>query len=85
MGPYFTGKDPCIVDFILAPWALRIWVFDYFKSGLNIEELGAMKERWERWVAAIEGRKSILMTLSETEHYLPIYQRYADDTAQSEL
>ncbi|CAD6443290.1 72263b39-ed2d-43eb-bd95-11719d9b3db2 [Sclerotinia trifoliorum] len=85
IGPYFTGKDPCLVDFTLAPWALRIWVFDYFKGGLHIEELGDMRERWEKWVEAIEERKSIQMSLSETKYYLPIYQRYADDLAQSEL
>ncbi|KAG4026606.1 hypothetical protein MFRU_038g00100 [Monilinia fructicola] len=84
-GPYFTGRDPCLVDYILAPWAIRIWVFDYFKGGLNIEELGDMRKRWEKWVNAIEGRNSIKMSLSETEYYLPIYQRYADDVAQSEL
>jgi glutathione S-transferase len=41
--------------------------------------------RWRKWFAAVEGRKSIKETTSEKEHYLPIYQRYADDTAQSEL
>lgn len=44
-----------------------------------------MRERWEKWVEAIEGRKSIQMSLSETEYYLPIYERYADDVTQSEL
>ncbi|EDN96619.1 hypothetical protein SS1G_01545 [Sclerotinia sclerotiorum 1980 UF-70] len=58
-----------------APWALRIWVFDYFKGGLHIEELGDMRDRWEKWVDAIEERKSIQMSLSETKYYLPIYQR----------
>ena len=28
---------------------------------------------------------SIRDTMSEREHYLPIYKRYADDTAMSEL
>ncbi|KAM0130956.1 hypothetical protein ACHAQE_005247 [Botrytis cinerea] len=78
IGPYFTGKEPCIVDYVLAPWALRIWVFDYFKGGLHIEELGELTGRWEKWLEAIEKRKSIQMTLSATEYYLPIYERYAD-------
>ena len=33
----------------------------------------------------MEGRESVVSTTSEREHYLPIYQRYADDTAMSEL
>ncbi|TGO24971.1 hypothetical protein BPAE_0090g00150 [Botrytis paeoniae] len=84
IGPYFTGKEPCIVDYVLAPWALRIWVFDYFKGGLHLEELGELRGRWEKWVEAIEERKSIQMTLSATEYYLPIYERYADDAPQVE-
>ncbi|ATZ46713.1 Bcgst8 [Botrytis cinerea B05.10] len=78
IGPYFTGKEPCIVDYVLAPWALRIWIFDYFKGGLHIEELGELTGRWKKWLEAIEKRKSIQMTLSATEYYLPIYERYAD-------
>ncbi|TGO38020.1 hypothetical protein BHYA_0084g00520 [Botrytis hyacinthi] len=84
-GPYFAGKEPCIVDYVLAPWALRIWVFDYFKGGLHLEELGELRGRWEKWVEAIEERKSIQMTLSATEYYLPIYERYADDAPQVEI
>lgn len=34
---------------------------------------------------ALEERPSIRDTTSEREFYLPIYQRYADDKAQSEL
>ena len=41
--------------------------------------------RWRKWLAAVGGRKSLKETTSDREHYLPIYQRYADDVAQSEL
>jgi glutathione S-transferase len=33
----------------------------------------------------VQKRKSVIETTSEREHYLPIYQRYAEDRAQSEL
>jgi len=33
----------------------------------------------------VEERPSVRDTTSEREKYLPIYQRYADDTAQSEM
>ncbi|KAF5391953.1 hypothetical protein D9757_003230 [Collybiopsis confluens] len=42
-------------------------------------------KRYREYVAALEDRKSIRETTSDREHYLPIYQRYADDKAQSEL
>jgi glutathione S-transferase len=41
--------------------------------------------RWRKWLSAIEKRNSVIATTSDREHYLKIYQRYADDTAQSEL
>lgn len=67
---------------------MRLWVFDHYKGGLPIPSGGKDEALWTRfreWLEAIENRPSIKNTLSEREHYLPIYQRYADDTAQSEL
>ncbi len=67
---------------------MRLWVFDHFKQGLGIPEGAdedAVWSRFGKWLRALEQRPSIKNTTSEREHYLPIYQRYADDTAQSEL
>jgi glutathione S-transferase len=91
-GPYFMGEGFSMADIALAPWAVRLWVFDHFKEGgLGMPEKGKggeeeeVWERWRVWVKAVEGRKSIRETMSEREHYLPIYARYAEDRAQSEL
>jgi len=83
-GPFFLGKDISLVDLVIAPWAVRLWVFDYFKGGLKAPK-GGVWDRWDAWLNAIQNRESVVSTTSEKEHYLPIYQRYADDTAQSEL
>ena len=83
-GPYFLGKEISLIDLIIAPWAVRFWVFDHFKGGLKIPQEGVW-ERWDKWLNAIEKRESVVSTTSLREHYLPIYQRYADDVAQSEL
>lgn len=45
----------------------------------------AIWARLRKWMKALEERPSIRDTTSEKEFYLPIYQRYADNTAQSEL
>ncbi|KAH8590485.1 putative glutathione-S-transferase theta, GST [Bisporella sp. PMI_857] len=91
-GPYFFGAELGTVDIVLAPWVLRHWVFDHFKGlgvGIPVEGKGGDGEeawgRWRRWVKAMEGRETVRRTTSEKEFYLPIYQRYADDVAQSEL
>ncbi|KAF2661517.1 glutathione transferase omega-1 [Lophiostoma macrostomum CBS 122681] len=90
-GPYFLGKDFSLVDIQLAPWAVRLWVFDHFKGGLGVPEKGQggedekVWERWRVWSGAVAERKSVRETLSEREHFLPIYQRYAEDRAQSDL
>ena len=70
---------------------MRLWVFDYYKEGLGIPDEGSGGEdeaiwaRFRKWQKALEERASIKNTMSEKEHYLPIYQRYADNTAMSEL
>ncbi|KAK4930141.1 hypothetical protein LTR28_011675, partial [Elasticomyces elasticus] len=90
-GPFFLGKEPSLVDFVVAPWAVRLWVFDHYKEGLGVPGEGqggddeAVWARWRRWLKAIEERPSVRATTSDREHFLPIYQRYADDKAQSEL
>lgn len=84
-GPYFMGAEPTMIDFIIAPWAVRMWIFEHFKHvpGIPAEGQGGADEeiwtRWRKFRTAIEGRKSIRETTSDREHYLPIYQRYADD------
>lgn len=89
-GPYFLGSEFSLIDVVIAPWANRLWVFDHFKGGAGIPEEGQGGEdeevwsRWRKWLKAVENRKSVKETLSEREHYLPIYQRYAEDKAQSE-
>jgi glutathione S-transferase len=91
-GPFFAGKELSMPDVIMAPWAVRLWVFDHFKEGgLGMPKAGEggadeeAWERWRRWAVAVEGRESVKNTLSEKEHYLPIYERYHTDKAQSEL
>ena len=75
-GPFFIGPEPTLIDFIAAPWALRIWVFDTFKhgSGIPVSGKGGAEEttwaRWKKWISAVEGRKSITGIMSDQEHYL---------------
>lgn len=91
-GPFFAGATLTMPDVILAPWAVRLWVFEHFKEGgLGLPRPGeggedeGLWERWRRWAAAVESRESVVNTLSEREFYLPIYERYHTDKAQSEL
>jgi glutathione S-transferase len=84
-GPYFLGPELSLIDLAIAPWAIRLWVFEYFKGGLQLPEGEKWVQRWNKWLSVVEKRESVVSTMSEREHYLPIYQRYADDVAQSEL
>ncbi|KAF2234217.1 glutathione S-transferase [Viridothelium virens] len=90
-GPWFFGQEPSLVDLVLAPWVVRLWVFDHWKGGLGIPGEGQGGEdegvwaRWRKWAKAVEERKSVRETMSDKEHYMPIYQRYADNKAMSEM
>lgn len=91
-GPFFAGKDFTMPDVILAPWAVRLWIFDHYKEGgLGIPKPGEggdnekLWARWRVWADAVSTRESVQATMSEKEYYLPLWQRYADDKAQSEL
>jgi len=89
-GPFFAGNDISMADICLAPWCIRLWVFDHFKGGLGIPAEGKGEDeqlwnRWRKWSKAIESRQSIIDTTSDQDKYMPIYTRYAEDRAQSEL
>ena len=68
-----------------------MWVFDHFKGGLGIPEPGhgggdeELWNRWRKWSGAVTSRKSVTETMSDPDHYMPIYQRYAEDRAMSEM
>lgn len=89
-GPYFMGGEPTLVDFIYAPWAMRAWVLNHFKGGDDVG-FGAgdpdqpIWNRYHQWWRAMTERESIQGTTSDREHFMPIYKRYAEDRAQSEL
>ena len=80
-GPFFFGEEPSLVDFVMAPWAVRLWVFDHYKGGLGapLDGEGGKDNktwsRWNKWLGAIEARSSVKETTSEREKYLSIYQK----------
>ena len=80
-GPYFLGSEISLVDITIAPWEVRFWIFDHFKGGLGIPAEGQGGEdekiwaRWRKWSTAINERKSFKETMSDKDHYIPIYQR----------
>ncbi|KKY24907.1 putative glutathione s-transferase [Phaeomoniella chlamydospora] len=82
-GPFWLGEQISMPDLIIAPWVVRLWVFDHFKGNNGEWPKGPIWERWNRFVKAVEELKSVRDTLSDREHYLPLYQRYAENKAQS--
>lgn len=95
-GPLYAGAHLSLPDVMLAPWAVRLWVLDHFKGGGLLgrppatggghdEQDALLWARWRKWVQAVEERATVQATLSEKEYYLPIYERYHTDQAQSEL
>lgn len=89
-GPFFSGPEIGMVDIMLIPWACRIFLLDHYKGGSGIPRPGEGGEdeevwaRWRKWFDAVEGRESVKDTLSESERYIEVYRRYAEDTTGSQ-
>lgn len=78
-GPFFLGEELFLVDFVMAPWAVRLWIFDRWKGGRSISNHSNSvdADAWyklRRLVAAIQDHKSIKETTSDKERYIPIYK-----------
>jgi len=93
-GPWFLGARFSLVDVMLAPWAKRLFLIDHYKEGgVGIPKKEERMEdeekkiwgRWDLWMEAVEGRKSVRETWSDEEEYVKAYKRYADNTTQSEV
>ncbi|ORY72105.1 glutathione S-transferase [Pseudomassariella vexata] len=91
-GSWFLGDRFSMVDVMLAPWAMRLFLIEHYKPGglgMPAEGQGGEDEklwgRWRRWFGATTERKSVKETWSEDEYYVRAYKRYAEDTTQSEV
>ncbi|KAJ5015291.1 Glutathione S-transferase omega-1 [Colletotrichum sp. SAR 10_99] len=91
-GPWFLGKTFGLVDIMLAPWAMRLFLFDHYKpGGLGLPQEGKGGEddvvwkRWRQWYDAVEGKQTIKDTLSDRDAYIDVYKRYAEDKTNSEV
>ncbi|KAI0445122.1 glutathione S-transferase [Xylaria telfairii] len=90
-GPWFLGDRFSLVDVMLAPWAKRLFLIDYYKpGGVGIPVTGGddddqVWKRWRVWFDAVTTRQSVLDTWSADEMYVQAYKRYAEDTTQSEV
>ncbi|KAF9878792.1 glutathione S-transferase [Colletotrichum karsti] len=91
-GPWFLGQTFSLVDVMLAPWAMRLFLFDHYKpGGLGVPEEGdggedeAVWSRWRKWFDAVKERQSVQDTLSDRDAYIAVYKRYAEDKTNSEV
>lgn len=91
-GPFFLGEKFSLVDVMLAPWAKRLFLIDYYKpGGVGIPAAGEGGEdewvwaRWRKWLDAVSQRESVRKTWSEDDKYIEVYQRYAEDKTESEV
>lgn len=91
-GPWFLGQRFSLVDVMLAPWAKRLFLIDYYKDGgVGIPAVGEGGEeegtwaRWRVWRDAVFERESVKGTWSDDDRYVEVYKRYADDETQSEV
>ncbi|ROV99736.1 hypothetical protein VSDG_03136 [Cytospora chrysosperma] len=89
-GPWFLGDRFSMVDIMLAPWAKRLFLIDFYKpGGLGIAEAreqdGETWTRWQEWFDAIVSRESVQDTWSDEDQYIAAYKRYAEDTTGSEV
>ncbi|ROT35132.1 glutathione S-transferase domain-containing protein [Sodiomyces alkalinus F11] len=88
--PYFLGEEFSLVDAMLAPWAVRLFLLDHYKPGgvgVPAPEHGGENEqdwvRWRVWFDAVHERRSVRGTMSDAAAYVEVYKRYADNTTHS--
>jgi len=79
-GPFFLGEQFSLVDVALAPWVVR----DYIIAENRDYRREDVPNGWKEWADLLEQRESVRKTSSEKQYYAEIFQRYLNNTAQSE-
>jgi glutathione S-transferase len=82
---YYDGNTdaPGLVDFAVFPFVHRLYIVEHYKQ-LSLPD-GEAKNKIMAWQALMEARPSVKRTLAEHGDLIPIYHRYADGTAKSQV
>jgi glutathione S-transferase len=54
-----------LINLVIAPWAVRTWVFDHFKGGLKLPKAEKWVDRWNKWLSAVKKMQGAVSTTSE--------------------
>ena len=82
-GPYFMGANFGYVDVMLVPYTLRLGLLSHYQ-GLQVPTTGAFK-RLQVWMEAAHSKSSVKSTMPDWTRLVAKYQRYADNTAKTEV
>ena len=82
-GSFFMGPSLSAVDIAMAPFAWRFQILGHYRNFVvqNSDEF----QRFHRWWAAVENSSSFQATTCDLDELVSVYQRYADNTAKSEV
>jgi glutathione S-transferase len=88
-GPYFTGSTPNVVDFALAPFALRIELLLKHYKGFTLPTSGETWARYAIWWTAMKTHPAFLNTMPEPETYeerlIEFYLPYSQGGGQEDV
>nr|KAG5699445.1 hypothetical protein BaRGS_016291 [Batillaria attramentaria] len=82
-GPYFFGEKFGLVDITLLPLCLRFPILEHFRQ-FSLPADGSF-ERLQTWLNACKSRPCVSATMAPEDKLIAKYQRYADDTAQTQV
>ena len=82
-GPFFTGKTFGMVDIMLVPFTLRLYILKHYR-GFEIPQT-ADYAKLRRWMTACHVHESVLPTLADHKKLLQNYKRFVDNVEEAEV
>jgi len=82
-GPYFSGPHFGYVDIMLVPYTLRLGLLSHYRN-FELPTTGVF-ERLHVWMKAAHSREAVTATVPEWNRLVDKYQRYADNSAKTEV
>jgi len=78
--------SPCMVDFVVFPWVHRLYLLEHYCGYDLINDVSNdVNDKIRKWQSKMEMLECVKQTLAKKEDLIPVYRRYSDGTAKSQV
>ncbi|KAJ1454896.1 glutathione S-transferase [Pelagophyceae sp. CCMP2097] len=84
-GNFFSGDSPGLVDFVLLPYAFRLYAIEHHRPGCKVPRDSEADAKYHAWLARCVALPQVAETLPDKDRYITHLAKYASGAARSKV